>query len=168
MEEDKIIDFMKKKGIKNPESPSDKEKLKILGMIYKSKDETEQQFFKSYFTSVQAAGTGLLDGLKRLANAHVSNEYIDSVNKVIDQLNKDYDKADTEEAKEKVYIRIVEQLDRIKQESKDHREFLKQLGLYGVGGTFALLFGVVAVKNKELGKEMIEQGLNALREYKKH
>lgn len=55
MEEDIIIDFMKKKGIKNPESSSDKEKLKILGMIYKSKDEKEQQFFKSYFTTVQAA-----------------------------------------------------------------------------------------------------------------
>ncbi len=166
MEEDKIIDFLKKKGIKNPESPSDKDKLKILGMIYKSKNQTEQQFFKSYFTSVQAAGTAVFDGLKHLANAHVSKEYIDSVNKVIDQLNKDYDKAATEEAKEKIYFRIVEQLDRIKKESKDHREFLKQLGLYGIG-TFALLLGsVVAVKNKELSKEMIEQGIKAFKEDK--
>jgi hypothetical protein len=166
MEEDKIIDFMKKKGIKNPEFPSDKEKLKILGMIYKSKDETEQQFFKSYFTSVQAVGTAVFDGLKHLANAHVSKDYIDSVNKVIDQLNKDYDKAATEEAKEKIYFRIIEQLDRIKQESKDHRNFLKQIGLYGIG-TSVLLFGVgVAVKNKELGKVMIEKGLKAFRENK--
>jgi hypothetical protein len=117
MEEDKIIDLMMKKGIKNPEFPSDKEKLKILGKIYKSKNETEQQFFKRYFTQVQVAGTAVFDGLKHLANAHVSKEYIYSVNKVIDQLNNDYDKATTEEAKEKIYYRNVEQLDRIKQES---------------------------------------------------
>ncbi|SEM74369.1 hypothetical protein SAMN05192533_105161 [Mesobacillus persicus] len=36
MEEEKIIDFMMKKGFKNPESLSDKEKLKNLWMIYKS------------------------------------------------------------------------------------------------------------------------------------
>lgn len=157
---------MKKKGIKNPESPTEKDNLKILGMIFKSKDETEQEFFKSYFTTVNAAGAAVFDGLKHLANANVSKEYIGSVNKVIDQLNKDYDKATTEAEKERIYNRIIEQLDRIKEESKDHREFLKQLGLYGIGTLALLLGGVVAVKNKELGKEMLEKGLKAFRENK--
>ncbi|MBP1949380.1 hypothetical protein [Virgibacillus litoralis] len=163
MEKNKVVEYMKQMGIKNPEKPSEKEIQKLLGMMLKSKDDVEIEFFKSYFTSMSSVGSAVIKGLKGLADAHVSKEYIDSVNKVINQLNKDYENAKSEEEKEKVYYRIIQQLDRIKQESKDHRDFLKQLGLYA-SGTAVLIAGIaVAVRKPEVGREMVRKGIEVFK-----
>jgi hypothetical protein len=163
MEQDKIFEYMMKKGVKNPEEPSEKEIRKLLGMMYNSDNELEKDFFKGYFNSMSSVGKAVIDGLKSLANSHVSKEYINSINKVIDQLNKDYEQAKSEEEKEKVYYRIIEQLDRIKQESREMRDFLKQLGLYGAGTAIIIGGAAVAVRNKELGKQIVNNGLEAFK-----
>lgn len=159
MEQEKIIEFMKKKGINNPLNPTDGEAMKILAMMANTQSASDDAFFKAYFQNMTQAATAVIGGLKSFANAHVSKEYIESINKVIDQLNKDYEKATSDEEKEKIYNRIQQQLDRIREESEDTKGFLKRLGLYACGTALAVGAVAVTIKNKEAGKALMTQGM---------
>ena len=65
-------------------------------------------------------------------------------------------------------LKIIQQqisdlYDRIQNESDNQRTFLKQIA-FGLMGTVVILEGVaISVKNKELGKKIVEEGLKAIK-----
>ena len=154
---------MKKLGINNPENPSGKEIQKLLGMMAKNANESDAQFFKSYFASMPQVASAVIDGLKSLADANVSKEYINSINEVIKTLSEDYERAESKEERAEIYDKITLLLDRIQEESNNHRQFKKQLGLYA-SGTAILIAGVaIAVKRPEVGRQLLSKGIGMIK-----
>jgi hypothetical protein len=157
LEHKKVIDLLKTKGVKNPENPSSEDMVKIFEFFSSGRNELNKDVFKEYAKTINPSVNSVIDGLKSFANAHVSKEYIQSVNIVIEVLKKDYEKAKTEDEKNRIYSRIQEQLDRIMQESDENREWLKTLGKYGVGA--AVIIGGVGLAIVTRNTELLKRGI---------
>ncbi|MFB5088318.1 hypothetical protein PGC35_14125 [Psychrobacillus sp. PGGUH221] len=162
--ESNIIDFLKDKGVKNPENPKVDDMIKIFEILSEGKDEFNKDIFKEYSKTVNPSVQSVIDGMKSFAKEHVSKEYINSINKVIDQLNKEYEKAKTEEEKDKIYDQIERLLDRIKAEAHEQREWIKTLGKYGLGG--AVILGGIGIAIATRNTEVLKKGLQVLNDNK--
>lgn len=159
-----IIAFLKDKGVNNPENPNPDDMSKILDILSESNNEFKKDIFKEYFKTVNPSVQSVIDGIKSLAKEHVSKEYINSINKVIDQLNKEYEKAETEEEKDNIYYKIEKLLDRIKAETHEQREWLKTLGKYGLGG--AVILGGIGIAIATRNTEVLKKGLQVINDNK--
>jgi hypothetical protein len=161
MEHQNVIDLLKSKGVNNPENPTSYDMAKIFGIFSSGQNDLNKDIFKNYAKTINPSIDSVIDGLKSFANAHVSKEYIQSVNIVIETLKKDYEKASIEKEKDKLYSRIQEQLDRIKQESVENREWLKTLGKYGVGA--AVIIGGVGLAIVTRNTDLLKRGLQTFK-----
>lgn len=161
MEHKNVISLLKTKGVKNPENPSAEDMQKIFEIFSTGNNDFKKDVFKEYANTINPSVTSVIDGLKNFANAHVSKEYIQSVNSVIDLLKIDYEKAKTDAEKDKIFTRIQEQLNRIKNEADDHRIWLKDLGKLAVAS--AVVIGGVGLAIVTRNTDLLKRGIQLFR-----
>ena len=99
MEQEGIVKLLKESSIKNPENPSRKDLLKLLEL--EAQNKLDSAIVKEYFQFAANVIPQLLETLKSFAKEHVSKEYIESINKRIDVLNKEYENATTHEERDR-------------------------------------------------------------------
>jgi 3-dehydroquinate synthetase len=98
-----------------------------------------------------------------LATQNVSKDYINSINKRIEKLDKEYLNTTSDEEREKNHQKVLELYKLIKEESNDQRDWIKTLG-FGALGTIAVIGGIAVVtRNKEVGKKIVEEGIKVIK-----
>ncbi|WP_174734353.1 hypothetical protein [Mesobacillus harenae] len=161
MDSNEIIGLLREEGIKDPENPTNEELLKLLQLH--SNNQLESDLVKNYFQFFSGVIPALTDSLKSFASQHVSKEVIGSLNKRIDMLNREYEKATTPEERDRNHQEIIEIYQMILGESEKQRGFLKSLG-YGALGAGIIVGGIaISIKNKEASKKMVTEGLKYIK-----
>lgn len=161
MEKEKMVELLKELDIKNPESPSKKDILKLLEL--ETNNKLDETLLKEYFQFQRGAVGVAFDALKSLATQHVSKDYINSINKRIETLDKEYLNTTSDEEREKNHQKVLELYKLIKEESNDQRDWIKTL-TFGALKTLAVIGGIAVVtRNKEVGKKLVEEGIKVIK-----
>jgi hypothetical protein len=161
MENESFKELLKQEGISDPENPSNKDILKLLEL--NSNNKIDSTLLKEYFQFLTGTKPKVLDTLKSFAAENVSKDYIQSINKRIDVLNKEYESCKTEDEKDRNHQNILELYTLIKKESDDQRKWITNLSLATLG-TVVVAGGIaITVRNKEAGKRIVEEGLKAIK-----
>ncbi|WP_281217281.1 hypothetical protein [Lysinibacillus capsici] len=156
MNKEQVIELIKQAGVSDPENPSIKEIIKLFELD--SNNKIDENLLNKYFQFTADVMPQAFDALKSLANQNLGKNYIDSINKRIESLNKEYENATTKEEKKENHQKILELYKLIENESDKQRDWITKLA-FGAMGTVVILGGLaIGTRNKEMGKKIIEGG----------
>lgn len=161
-------ELLKKQGISNPENPNEDDIKKVaeLSQILELRvdnNELSETMIQEYYKYATAILPNTLKTLNDLAAQTLGKDVISSFNKRIEALNKRFETEQDMEVLKIIQQEISDLYDRIQNESDNQRTFLKQIA-FGLMGTVVILGGVaISVKNKEVGKKIVEEGLKAIK-----
>ena len=153
MMEEKFMKLLKKEGIHSPENPTESDIAKII------KFDLDKNMVQEYYKYLAGVLPNIVTVVTNLASNSLGKDTINSFNKRIDTLNERYKAEKDIEILKSIREEISDIYDRIEKESDKHRNWLLKLA-YGVAGTVIVLGGVgIALKNKEAGRKIAEEGI---------
>lgn len=156
MDKEKIMELIKQAGVSDPENPSIKEIIKLIELD--SNNKLDENLLNKYFQFTADLMPQAFEALKSLANQNLGKNYIDSINKSIDTLNKEYENATSKEEKEENHQKILELYKLVEKESDKQRDWISKLAFGAIGAVVILGGLAIGTRNKEIGKKIIEGG----------
>ncbi|WP_079478513.1 hypothetical protein [Halobacillus salinus] len=163
MDRKMTLDIIKSKGeVEKPEQPTKDEAIKLVEKA--SNGEISEYVFKQYFNYCGNAFSRALDSMENLSSNNVSKDYMAMISGRMDKLNDEYVRAKDKESREANRKEFSELLSKAKDESNDQRKWITKLSYYSLTGIIAIAGVGLGMANKEVGKKLLEEGLNAIKD----
>lgn len=159
-------ELLKEEGISNLNNPTESDVKKILELLpslaTKVNNGLDEALIREYYRYVKDVLPSIMKTINDLASQNLGKDIIRSFEKRIDALNKRYETEKDPKLLEMIREELSEIYDRIVKEGDKQRDWLTKLA-YGTMGTAVVLGGIaIGVKNKEVGKKIVEEGIRAL------
>lgn len=160
-------ELLKQEGITNLENPTETDIKKISELLpileLKVNNKLDETLIQEYFNYVAGILPTTLKTINDLASQSLGKDVINSFNKRIDSLNRRYETEKDTEILKSIQKEISDLFDRIEKESEKQRDFITKLA-FGVLGSVVILGGIaIGVKNKEVGKKIVEGGTKLIK-----
>ncbi|MDQ0481064.1 hypothetical protein [Guptibacillus hwajinpoensis] len=166
MDRKMTLDIIKSKGeVEKPEQPTKDEAIKLIEKA--SNGELSEYVFKQYFNYCGNAFTRALDSIEYLSSKNVSKDYMTMISDRMDKLNEQYLSAKDKESREANTKEFSELLNKAKLESDDQRNWITKLSYYSLTGIIIIAGVGIGMANKEVGKKVLEEGLNVFKDQRK-
>jgi hypothetical protein len=160
----KHIEVMRELGVQNPNNPSEKD-LKLIIDNYLKAQKIDQDIFTEYMKNVSPSVKELVGAVKSITkeNKELSEKAINSLDRVIKMLEKEYESAKTEDQKDKIWKRIETLLQAVREEVRENRNFA--LKVFGIGAGAVVVLGGVGLFLATRGRntEVIKQGVKQIK-----
>lgn len=155
-----LLEKLKNIGITNLQNPSAEDVLKILNATLKSK-EIDADVFKNYMNYVTPQVKVLFDGLQTFVQSQekISKSVIDIISNAINILGRELEKDLTNEERKTIRDEISKYIEQARIESDKHRNFIKELTMFGGVAVMLVIVAGVYVVTKGKSKEVLTKGV---------
>jgi hypothetical protein len=152
-----LIEFLKSKGIDNPENPDSNQMKDIISLYLQTEMTTEQ--FKLYFQLADPAVNSVMKGLTECitSNKCISEKVIELIQTTIAHLNEQIKFAETIEERREIRKEIEKCIIHAREEAKRNSDDTNRLYLIGAGAGVVLIGVGVAVFTKN--QEVLKKGM---------
>lgn len=124
---------------------------------------TDPKVLKQYYSFISEAVPKVLQGINNLVSQNISKDVVKTFQMRVEALNKRFETEKNPEVLNSIRSEVSEILDRIQEESNSQRSWIKSIGFGAIGVTALAGAVVIGVKNKEVGKNIAQTGLNMLK-----
>jgi len=158
-----LLNFLKSKGINNPENPDSMQMKDIIGLYLQNDMTTEQ--FKSYFKFADPGVKSVMEGLDKCisSNTKISEKVIHVIQTTIGYYNDQIQLADTIEERREIRKEIEKLIIHSREEAEKVRKNNVDMLMIGAGACVVIAGVGLAVfaKNNEVlkkGLKMVAEG----------
>lgn len=158
-------ELLNQEGISDLENLTEVDIEKVMKLLPKLELNTksDETIIQEYYKFLAGILPITLRTINDLATKNLGKEVINSFNKRIDTLNKRYENEKDTEVLKLIQQEISSIYDRIENESDKQRAWITNLA-FGAMGTVVVLGGIaVGVKNKDIGKKIVEEGIKVIK-----